>query len=174
LCRLFLGPSLADQLALPKSKWRESLAIDVEMWTAWSLLGFGQAYARVPILGERRGKSWERRRQKWFRWAIELVVVYGLGERRTVFAWREAEKHEAKLDKDEGEEPVRLRSLSAISTPFSPADCAFVLQGVEFGAHVGRAVRKEWRDLLVEMGVVCGSVAVAAVGCAVGIRRWLA
>ncbi|BGO90386.1 hypothetical protein NBRC10512_004833 [Rhodotorula toruloides] len=151
LCRLFLGPSLADQLALPDSQWRERLAVDFEMWSAWTLLAFGQAYARIPLLGEWRGKSWEVRRQKWFRWAIELVVVFGLGERRTVFAWREADRHESKLQKDEGEEP-----------------------GVEFGAHVGAAVRKEWRDLLLEMGVVCGSIAVAAVGCVVGIHRLLA
>ncbi|BGP23550.1 transmembrane protein [Rhodotorula toruloides] len=151
LCRLFLGPSLADQLALPESTWRERLTIDVEMWTAWALLAFGQTYAKTPLLGEWRGKSWEVRRQKWFRWAIELVVVYGLGERRTVFAWREADRQKSKLEKDEGEEP-----------------------GVEFGAHVGTAVRKEWRDLLIEMGVVCGSVAVAAVGCVVGTHRWLA
>ncbi|KAJ8296096.1 hypothetical protein OF846_001412 [Rhodotorula toruloides] len=147
LCRLFLGPSLADQLALPDSQWRERLAVDFEMWSAWTLLAFGQAYARIPLLGEWRGKSWEVRRQKWFRWAIELVVVFGLGERRTVFACGEADRHESKLQKDEGEEP-----------------------GVEFGAHVGAAVRKEWRDLLLEMGVVCGSIAVAAVGCVVGIH----
>lgn len=159
---------------MPDSQWRERLAVDFEMWSAWTLLAFGQAYARIPLLGEWRGKSWEVRRQKWFRWAIELVVVFGLGERRTVFAWREADRHESKLQKDEGEEPVRPLLAFASSPLRLLTESRVSSQGVEFGAHVGAAVRKEWRDLLLEMGVVCGSIAVAAVGCVVGIHRLLA
>jgi len=78
--------------------------VDVETWTAWALLAFGQAYARVAGA---RGRRWETLRSGWFRSVIELVVVYHLGERRTVFAWREADRHGDKLDKEEGEEPVR-------------------------------------------------------------------
>ncbi|TNY24506.1 hypothetical protein DMC30DRAFT_371020 [Rhodotorula diobovata] len=137
LCRLLLGPSLADQLALPHGAVWDVFMVDVEIWTAWALLAFGQAYSRV---GGARGRRWETIRQGWFRQVIELVVVYHLGERRTTFAWRDADKHSEKLEKDEGEEP-----------------------GVELGPHVGRKIVGQWRSLLVEMGCVLGGAAVLAV-----------
>ncbi|GJN87541.1 hypothetical protein Rhopal_000495-T1 [Rhodotorula paludigena] len=139
LCRLLLGPSLADQLALPHGSWKDRFSVDLEIGIGKALLFFGDAYShtRVPFLG-RRGKDWEKRRQAWFRRVIELVVVYHLGERRTVFAWRETDKHQLKLDDVEGEEP-----------------------GIEMGPHIGVAVRTEWRNLLIEMGCVLGGAAVA-------------
>ncbi|BGP38756.1 hypothetical protein JCM10450v2_002710 [Rhodotorula kratochvilovae] len=147
LCRLLLGPSLADQLALPHGTARDRLMVDVETWTGWALLAFGEAYARIAGA---RGQQWEKRRQDWFRRVIELVVVYHLGERRTVFAWREGDKHAAKLEELEGEDP-----------------------GVELGPHVGLEVRKEWKHLLVEMGCVLGGAAVAIAGAAALAVRML-
>ncbi|GAA6034397.1 hypothetical protein JCM8097_002705 [Rhodosporidiobolus ruineniae] len=138
LCRLCLGPRFADQLALPPSSLYSTLKADIEVWTGWALLAFGSAYARVAGT---RGRSWEEKRQRWFRRVFELLVVWQLGERRTVFAWREAERHHEKLEKHEGEEP-----------------------GLEFGPHIGKQVRVEWRNLMVEMAVVVGGVAVAAGG----------
>lgn len=116
LCRLLLGPSLADQLALPHGSWKDRFSVDLEIGIGKALLFFGEAYShtRVPFL-RRRGKDWEKRRQAWFRRVIELVVVYHLGERRTVFAWRETDKHQLKLDDAEGEEPVRPFCSSACS-----------------------------------------------------------
>ncbi|GAA6002425.1 uncharacterized protein JCM10292_006651 [Rhodotorula paludigena] len=151
LCRLLLGPSLADQLALPHGSWRDRLSVDLEIGIGKALLYFGEAYSRtrVPFL-RRRGKDWEKRRQLWFRRVIELVVVYHLGERRTVFAWRETDKHQLKLDDVEGEEP-----------------------GIEMGPHIGVAVRTEWRNLLIEMGSVLGGAAVAVGGAALALARWL-
>lgn len=107
LCRLLLGPSLADQLALPRGSLRDVLSVDLEIWTGWALLTFGAVYSRVPGLGRWRGRKWEAERRRWFQWVIELVVVWQLGERRSLFVWRDGEKHALKLDAVEGEEPVR-------------------------------------------------------------------
>ncbi|GAA5828371.1 hypothetical protein JCM11251_006217 [Rhodosporidiobolus azoricus] len=137
LCRLALGPKLADQLALPQSSMRDGLRADLEVWIGWSLVFFGSTYAR---LGGSRGRNWEARRQRWFRRVLELLVIWQLGERRTVYAWREVERHGEKLEKHEGEEP-----------------------GIEMGKHIGVAVKKEWASLMMEMGVVVGG-AVMAIG----------
>lgn len=107
LCRLLLGPSLADQLALPRGSLRDVLSVDLEIWTGWALLTFGAVYSRVPGLGRWRGRRWEAERRRWFQWVIELVVIWQLGERRSLFVWRDGEKHALKLDVAEGEEPVR-------------------------------------------------------------------
>ncbi|GAA6014208.1 hypothetical protein JCM10207_006132 [Rhodosporidiobolus poonsookiae] len=148
LCRLCLGPTLADQLALPHSSRVDHLRADLEVWIGWVLLEFGTQYAR---LGGARGRSWEERRQRWFRRVLELLVIFQLGERRTVYAWREVEKHAEKLGVAEGEEP-----------------------GVEFGAHIGAAVRKEWRSLMVEMAaVVGGGVVLVGAGLAGVAKCWL-
>ncbi|GAA6050903.1 hypothetical protein JCM3770_002523 [Rhodotorula araucariae] len=144
LCRLLLGPSLANQLALPHGTARDRLMVDAEVWTGWALLAFGQAYARIAGA---RGRRWEERRQGWFRRVIELVVVYHLGERRTVFAWREGDRHSTKLEEMEGEDA-----------------------GVELGPHVGVEVRREWKHLLVEMGCVLGCAAAALAGGAALVR----
>ncbi|GAA5911167.1 hypothetical protein JCM6882_006596 [Rhodosporidiobolus microsporus] len=146
LCRLALGPKLADQLALPQTSWRWRLPADVETWTGWALLTFGSTYARF---GGERGRAWEARRQRWFRRVLELLVVWQLGERRTVYAWREAEKHGEKLEGHEGEEP-----------------------GIEFGKHIGLAVRKEWKWLMVEMGFVLGGAACLAGGTLFAALKW--
>ncbi|GAA5852670.1 hypothetical protein JCM8547_002584 [Rhodosporidiobolus lusitaniae] len=145
LCRLCLGKAMADQLALPQGSWIDHRKVDVEVWTSWALLAFGQTYARF---GGKRGKQWEARRQKWMRRVLELLVVWQLGERRTVFAWREAEKHHEKLEKHEGEEPE-----------------------LEFGKHIGMAVKKDWAALMVEMGVVVGGVVVLSSAALVGAVR---
>ncbi|GAA5906699.1 hypothetical protein JCM8208_006358 [Rhodotorula glutinis] len=147
LCRLLLGPALADQLALPHGTLYDRFMVDVETWTAWALLAFGQLYGRVAGA---RGRRWETVRSGWFRQVIELVVVYHLGERRTVFAWREADKHGDKLDKEDGEEP-----------------------GIEMGPHVGKAVVKQWRHLLIEMGCVLGGLAAVVVAGGVLVVRQL-
>lgn len=106
LCRLLLGPSLAEQLALPRGSLRDVLSVDFEIWTGWALLTFGSIYSRVPLIGWWRGRQWELTRRQWFQWVIELVVVWQLGERRTTFVWRDGEKHSLKLDVTEGEEAV--------------------------------------------------------------------
>lgn len=120
LCRLLLGPRLADQLALPNGSLRDVLSVDLEIWTGWALLTFGSLYSRVPLLGRWRGQRWEAERRRWFQWVIELVIVWQLGERRTLFVWRDSEKHSLKLDAVEGEEPVRrlIQSTSAIHSRF--------------------------------------------------------
>ncbi|GAA5975993.1 hypothetical protein JCM10908_005350 [Rhodotorula pacifica] len=150
LCRLLLGPSLADQLALPRGSLRDVLSVDLEIWTGWALLTFGRFYSRTPILGRWRGRKWETERRRWFQWVIELVVVWQLGERRTLFVWRDGEKHSLKLDVAEGEEP-----------------------GIEMGPHVGKAVRTTWRNLLVEMGIVVGATAVLGIGALAFGAKWL-
>jgi hypothetical protein len=109
LTRLCLGGKMADQLALPSSSWVDNLRVDVEVWSGWALLAFGHHYAR---LAGSRGREWEGRRQKWVRRVLELLVVWQLGERRTTFQWREADRHHAKLTEEEGEEPVRCLSVS--------------------------------------------------------------
>lgn len=174
LCRLLLGPSLADQLALPRGSLRDVLSVDLEIWTGWALLTFGAVYSRVPGLCRWRGRKWEAERRRWFQWVIELVVIWQLGERRSLFVWRDGEKHALKLDVAEGEEPVRdshsrafvlgprkrllrLRLLTSSCLGVSP-------QGIEMGPHVGRAVRTTWRNLLVEMGLVVGTTALVGVG----------
>ncbi|GAA5965183.1 hypothetical protein JCM8115_005383 [Rhodotorula mucilaginosa] len=150
LCRLLLGPSLADQLALPRGSLRDVLSVDLEIWTGWALLTFGAVYSRVPGLGRWRGRRWEAERRRWFQWVIELVVIWQLGERRSLFVWRDGEKHALKLDVAEGEEP-----------------------GIEMGPHVGRAVRTTWRNLLVEMGLVVGTTALVGVGALAFGLHWI-
>lgn len=120
LCRLLLGPSLADQLALPRGSLRDVLSVDLEIWTGWALLTFGAVYSRVPGLGRWRGRRWEAERRRWFQWVIELVVIWQLGERRSLFVWRDGEKHALKLDVVEGEEPVRH---SRATSRHRPTDC---------------------------------------------------
>jgi len=138
LCRLLLGPSLADQLALPHGTVWDVFMVDVETWTAWALLAFGQAYSRV---GGARGRRWETIRQGWFRQVIELVVVYHLGERRTTFAWRDADKHSEKLEKDEGEEPVRL--LVSTLLPLSRAPSLTLPHVLSAGRRARSSRRQE-------------------------------
>lgn len=176
LCRLLLGPSLADQLALPHGGLRDVLTVDLEIWTGWLLLTFGTVYPRIPFLGRWRGRQWEETRRRWFQWVIELIVVWQLGERRTTFVWRDGQKHSLKLDVTEGEEAVRS------SPPVASADRSRCVradsgvaesQGIEMGPQVGRAVKSTWRNLLVEMGVVLGATAMLGAGATwLGIR-WI-
>lgn len=102
---------------------------------------------------------------------LELLVVWQLGERRTTFQWREADKHHAKLTAEEGEEPVRRLPFSpSFSRAYSSLPSS---QGVEMGKHIGLAVKKEWASLLVEMGVVLGGVAVLTGGIVAGAAKYL-
>lgn len=132
LCRLCVGPSLAEQLALPRGQWQDAYTVEVERLMSWGLMTFGDWYSR---LGGSRGRQWESRRRDWFRWVVKLLVIWQLGERRTVFAWREEGKHGEKLGLEEGED----------------AD-------LQMGPAVGKRVKAEWKSLLLEMGVVLGSV----------------
>ncbi|GAA6015880.1 hypothetical protein JCM11491_007224 [Sporobolomyces phaffii] len=134
LCRMSVGPSLADQLAIPRGRWRDLWTVEVERLMSWGLVTFGDAYATY---GGARGRRWEARRRDWFRWVVKLLVVWQLGERRTVFAWRDQTRHGEKLGAEEGED----------------SDLAM-------GPVVGRQVRKEWTSLLIEMGLVLGSAVV--------------
>ncbi|GAA5882082.1 hypothetical protein JCM1840_007546 [Sporobolomyces johnsonii] len=132
LCRRLLGPGMADQLALPRGRWADRFSMEVEIWSGWALLAFGQVYAKV---GAARGRRWEQKRRDWFRRVMELLVVYQLGERRTVFAWRDEGRQAEVLGKGEGEEP-----------------------GMEMGKHIGVEVRTEWKALLVEMSTCVATV----------------
>ncbi|GAA5949922.1 hypothetical protein JCM21900_005524 [Sporobolomyces salmonicolor] len=138
LCRRLLGPKMADQLALPRGRWTDKVSIVVEIWSGWALLAFGQVYAKVCA---GRGRRWEQKRQDWFRRVMELLVVYQLGERRTVFAWREEGRQGEVLRREEGEEP-----------------------GIEMGKHIGVEVRAQWKALLVEMGAAAATVVAGGVG----------
>ncbi|GAA5830963.1 hypothetical protein JCM3766R1_006190 [Sporobolomyces carnicolor] len=135
LCRLCIGPSLAAQLAIPRGSWRDVWTVETERLMSWGLLMFGDAYSRF---GGARGKRWESRRRDWFRWVVKLLVIWQLGEKRTVFAWRDEARHGDKLGLEEGED----------------AD-------LPMGPIVGKRVRKEWTSLLVELGLVLGGVVVA-------------
>ncbi|GAA5909464.1 uncharacterized protein JCM6883_003953 [Sporobolomyces salmoneus] len=126
LCRLCIGPQLAEQLALPRGEWKDVWTVEVERLMSWSLMTFGDFYSRF---GGTRGKRWESRRQEWFRWVVKLLVIWQLGEKRTVFAWREEAKHGEKLGLEEGED----------------AD-------LQMGPAVGKRVKKEWTSLLIELG----------------------
>jgi len=110
LARLCLGGSLADQLAIPRGRWRDRCSVEQERLMSWALLTFGDLYSRF---GGERGRRWESRRRDWFKWVVSLLVVWQLGERRTVFAWRDAEKHGDKLGLEEGEETVSFRNTLA-------------------------------------------------------------
>ncbi|GAA5975680.1 hypothetical protein JCM5350_002690 [Sporobolomyces pararoseus] len=143
LCRLCVGPSLAEQLALPRGEWKDVWTVETERLMGWGLMTFGELYSRF---GGKRGQDWEARRRDWFRWVVKLLVVWQLGERRTVSAWREEGKHGEKLGLEEGEE----------------AD-------LQMGPAVGKRVKSEWKSLLIEMGLVLGTVAAIGglgLGCA--------
>jgi hypothetical protein len=81
---------------------------------------FGEVYSRF---GGERGRNWEARRRDWFRWIVKLLVVWQLGERRTVFAWRDEGKHGEKLGLEEGEDAVSLTNTSPYFGSFA-ADCS--------------------------------------------------
>ncbi|GAA5969709.1 hypothetical protein JCM11641_008012 [Rhodosporidiobolus odoratus] len=147
LCRLCLGDKLASQLALPPSSLRSALSADLEVWSGWALVAFGSIYARI---GGERGKRWEARRQRFFRKLFELLVVWQLGQRRTLFAWREAAQHADKLGVAEGED-----------------------SGLEFGERVGVEYKREWMSLLIEGGVVVGGAFLVVGGLAFAVGKWL-
>lgn len=58
---------------------------------------FGRYYWRT---------GWERDRITLFAEIVQLLVLWQLGERRTVFAWREEDVWANKLKETEGEPPV--------------------------------------------------------------------
>ncbi|KAM0754339.1 hypothetical protein T439DRAFT_309154 [Meredithblackwellia eburnea MCA 4105] len=120
-CRLLLGPLLADHLALPRGTWRDRLSLKFDVWSGWLLVEFGRWWR----------KGWQRERMELTGEIIELLVVWGLGERRSVFSWREEKDWAEKLRVEESEEP-----------------------GLKMGKEVGIRVRQRWRALLIEMGVI--------------------
>ncbi|GAA5935307.1 oxygenase MpaB family protein [Sporobolomyces koalae] len=148
LCRLCIGPELSNQLALPRGTWKDYSTVEIERLLGWSLLTFGHVYSTY---GGMRGKRWEERRRDLFRWIVKLLVVWQLGQRRTVFAWRDETKHGDKLGIEEGEDA-----------------------GIDTGSTVGPQVKKEWRELMVEMAVVVTSVvAVGSIATAWIVKRFI-
>lgn len=82
---------------------------------------------------------------------IMLVVVYNLGERRTVYAWRTPEEHAEKLKEGEGEGP-----------------------GVKMGREVGLSMRRRWTWLMGEMAAAIGVVALGVAGGVWwSVRSWI-
>lgn len=98
--RKLLGSRLAEQLAIPRGTWKDSFDIEKDIWFSWALVTFGRLWRR----------GWEKDRRDLFAHIIELLVVWQLGERRSVFAWREEKKWADKFTDSEGEDPVS-RSL---------------------------------------------------------------
>ncbi|GAA6058815.1 hypothetical protein JCM10212_001931 [Sporobolomyces blumeae] len=149
LCRLCIGPKLAEQLSLPRGTWRDWCTVETERLMSLGMLTFGHLYSTY---GGARGQRWETRRRDFFRLIVEVLVVWQLGQRRTVFAWRDEASHGDKLGELEGEK-----------------------SDLEFGEEAGARIRKEWRSLLLELGVVVGSlVTVTGAVVGLGVKRWIA
>lgn len=150
LCRLCIGPSLAAQLAIPRGSWRDVWTVETERLMSWGLLMFGDAYSRF---GGARGKRWESRRRDWFRWVVKLLVIWQLGEKRTVFAWRDEARHGDKLGLEEGEDAVSFRSSysSGLKLGLSVSTGA-VMTGPANGTHRGEACEEGMDELAGRVG----------------------
>ncbi|KAM0788584.1 hypothetical protein ACM66B_001706 [Microbotryomycetes sp. NB124-2] len=134
--RRLLGTGLADQLSIPRrASWRDKLSVEFDLICSWTFVQFGRTWIR---------KGWDIDRQLLVKRVIPLLVMWNLGERRTVFAWREETRRQDKLGQDEGED----------------AD-------VVMGPTVGKQVRREWFWLL---GEIVGGILVTAVS--VGAGSW--
>ncbi|KAK4053528.1 hypothetical protein OIV83_001696 [Microbotryomycetes sp. JL201] len=134
--RRLLGTGLADQLSIPRASFRDRMSVEFDVWCSWVFVRFGRAWFR---------KGWDRDRQSFVKRVIPLLVMYNLGERRTVFAWREESRRQDKLAHDEGED----------------ADVAM-------GPAVGKQVRREWFWLL---GEIVGGIVLSAAG--IGATTWI-
>lgn len=99
------------------------------------MIYFGRVYGQYG-----RG-DWEFERQLLFSEIMELLVIWQLGSRRTLFAWREEQLHDLKFSELEGEEP-----------------------GIKMGMEVGKSVKRRWFKLLIEMVGVVGFTVVTAGG----------
>ncbi|KAJ3005313.1 hypothetical protein HKX48_000758, partial [Thoreauomyces humboldtii] len=125
--RLVLGSRLADGLALPRGTLRERGAVWMDVAIGWCLVHFGHVWRA----------GWEMERQRLFASIVEMLVVAQLGERRSVFAWREEAVWADVLTKDEGED-----------------------SGIPMGAAVAVEIKSRVHRLLTEMVVVVAGVAV--------------
>ena len=70
--------------------------MEFDIFSSWVLITFGRCWRQ----------GWEHERQQLFARVVELLVVWQLGERRTLFAWRDEERRGESLTKSEGEDPV--------------------------------------------------------------------
>lgn len=102
--RLLLGDQLADHLLLPHGSTRERVHVWTEVLAGRALVAFGRRWRT----------GWEAERIKLMREVIELLVVWGLGERRTKFVVREEKSWGEKLTAGESDEPVSFDATVAM------------------------------------------------------------
>ncbi|KAK4058532.1 hypothetical protein OIO90_000694 [Microbotryomycetes sp. JL221] len=96
--RRLLGTGLANQLSISSNAaWKDRASVAFDLYCSYIFVTFGRLWPR---------KGWDRDRQAWVKKVIPLLVLWNLGERRTVFAWRPEQRREDKLGKDEGEDVV--------------------------------------------------------------------
>lgn len=165
--RLLLGDGLANHLALPPGTASDR-------WRVWVDVTVGRVLVEF---GRRWRKGWERERVSLTGDIIELLVVWGLGERRTVFSVREEKDWEEKLREGESESPVSpfLSSSFVIlrRSLFGLALTYFLCgtQGIKMGKEVGASVRSRWQWLIAELGAVVVSTCVVGIVASVVVAR---
>ncbi|KAK4693339.1 hypothetical protein P7C70_g8946, partial [Phenoliferia sp. Uapishka_3] len=119
--RLLLGPKFADHLLLPHGMSWDRWQVTKEVWAGKLMVDFGGVWR----------EGWEVERMKLMREVIELLVVWGLGERRTRFQERDEKVWAEKLKEGDSDEP-----------------------GIKMGKEVGIDVKRRSRNLIAELVAV--------------------
>ncbi|KAL8279965.1 hypothetical protein RQP46_007546 [Phenoliferia psychrophenolica] len=95
MARLLLGPILADQLALPSGTMLDRLVVHKEIALARMFVEFGKWWR----------SGWEKERISLTGELVNSLIVTGLGQRRSVFSWREEKDWANALKSSESEAP---------------------------------------------------------------------
>ena len=121
--RFLLGDGFADRLGLPETTFRRNLKLRLGMSIEWALVYFGRCWTN----------RWEVERVTMTRMLIQMIVVWQLGGKRTLFTPKEfaltPEKHN-EADDDELDPEVQM------------------------GPVAGKAIVGRWKWLLAEMAAV--------------------